>query len=322
MFGPPGVLLLPHWHTNSAELGYVIRGTLRGSVVFNGIREVFMLYPGDVFYAPPGFYHFLEKVTPENATILAAFSTNNPDTMDIVDVFSTMKHLFPDVLAKTFNVPVSQVNAMYSVPLGSSRPPFEYPQPSYAFDPRGNSRAAKCFLFRNIDDISKKREPYFPDSTVYWAAAPKVPQLVLESFAHVILEPGAMRSPLRFTNAQEIIFVLSGSVEVGIAGGGGKGGKQTVKQYDVAWTPTGWFSYIYNRGNTPASVLLIYNAANPEATSLLEVYTQTPREVLGTMHHVSPQFFANFARDQDTPNPFRPNVFDSCAPSSRNVRGG
>jgi len=313
MFGPPGVLLLPHWHTNSAELGYVVKGTLRGSIIFNGVREVFMLYPGDVFYAPPGFYHFLEKVTPENATVLAAFSTNNPETIDIVEVFGTMKSLFPDILAKTFKIPVTEVNTMYGLPPGQSRPPFEYPQPGYQFNPAGNSKGAKCFLFKNLDEISKKRVPYFPDSSVYWATSTQFPQLVLESFAQVILEPGAMRSPTRFINADEVVFVLSGSVEVGIAGGGGKGGKQTVSQYDLAWTPVGWFSYIYNRGSAPASILLIYNNPNPEATSLLEVYTQTPPEVLGTMHRVSPQFFSNFAKDKDTPNPFKPKVFDSCA---------
>jgi oxalate decarboxylase len=52
----------PHTHPNAAELNYVINGKIRFTVFGpNGEAETSEISQGQVFFVPPGYFHYLEN---------------------------------------------------------------------------------------------------------------------------------------------------------------------------------------------------------------------------------------------------------------------
>lgn len=80
----PGGLRELHWHPNSDEWQYVLRGkveeTLFGS---HGRFRSETLNQGDVGYAPQGYGHSLENVGDEPARLLLGFNTGHYEAIDL-----------------------------------------------------------------------------------------------------------------------------------------------------------------------------------------------------------------------------------------------
>ena len=72
----------PHWHPETAELGYVLAGRARMTVQSpGGAAETYELEPGDVYFIPRAYPHHIENLTDSEMRFLIFF--DNPDVQDI-----------------------------------------------------------------------------------------------------------------------------------------------------------------------------------------------------------------------------------------------
>lgn len=72
----------PHWHPETAELGYVHTGRARMTVQdFGGNAETYELSEGDVYFIPRAYPHHIENLTDGEMRFLIFFDT--PDVQDI-----------------------------------------------------------------------------------------------------------------------------------------------------------------------------------------------------------------------------------------------
>lgn len=98
----PSGIVEPHTHPNAAELNYVINGKVRFTVFGpNGEDETSEISQGQVFFVPPGYFHYLEN--PDNVNgnnVVSFFDNENPEFIGIVGGLSAYSN---EVLGSTFN---------------------------------------------------------------------------------------------------------------------------------------------------------------------------------------------------------------------------
>lgn len=69
----------PHWHPETAELGYVKQGTGRMSIYHpSGKVDTFQMQAGDVYYIPKAYPHHIENLTNDLLHILVFFDQGMP----------------------------------------------------------------------------------------------------------------------------------------------------------------------------------------------------------------------------------------------------
>lgn len=72
----------PHWHPETAELGYVLAGHARMTVQSpDSTFETYELHPGDVYFIPRAYPHHIENLDGTEVRFLIFFDT--PDVQDI-----------------------------------------------------------------------------------------------------------------------------------------------------------------------------------------------------------------------------------------------
>jgi len=72
----------PHWHPETAELGFVRKGHARMTVQSpNGSSETYELHPGDIYFIPRAYPHHIENLDGTEVHFLIFFDT--PDVQDI-----------------------------------------------------------------------------------------------------------------------------------------------------------------------------------------------------------------------------------------------
>jgi oxalate decarboxylase len=98
----PSGIVEPHTHPNAAELNYVINGKVRFTVFGpNGEAETSEISQGQVFFVPPGYFHYLENPDKINGNnVVSFFGNESPEFMGIVGGLSAYSN---EVLGSTFN---------------------------------------------------------------------------------------------------------------------------------------------------------------------------------------------------------------------------
>lgn len=72
----------PHWHPETAELGYVVEGKARMTIQSpGGSADTYELSPGDIYFIPRAYPHHIENLTSGKMHFLIFFDT--PDVQDI-----------------------------------------------------------------------------------------------------------------------------------------------------------------------------------------------------------------------------------------------
>ena len=70
----PGAIREPHWHPNASELGYILDGTARLIVLSpDGVVDTFEVGPGEIYFIPAAFFHYIENLDSNKNTHFALF---------------------------------------------------------------------------------------------------------------------------------------------------------------------------------------------------------------------------------------------------------
>ncbi len=98
----------PHWHPDTAELGYVHRGRARMSILDpDGSVDTYLLQPGDVYFIPRAYPHQIEALG-EDIHFLVFFDQPTPGDVGYRLAASAFA---PGVLAATFGVAAESLPA-------------------------------------------------------------------------------------------------------------------------------------------------------------------------------------------------------------------
>jgi oxalate decarboxylase len=95
-------IIEPHTHPNAAELNYVISGKVRFTVLsLGGEAETSEISQGQVFFVPPGYFHYLENPDKVNGgTVASFFGNENPEFIGLVGGLSAYSN---ETLGSVFN---------------------------------------------------------------------------------------------------------------------------------------------------------------------------------------------------------------------------
>ncbi|XP_021898201.1 germin-like protein subfamily 1 member 20 [Carica papaya] len=115
----PGGQNPPHIHPRGTEILVLLEGSLYvGFVASNQNNNTLfakVLYPGDVFVFPIGQIHFQVNVGKTNAVAFAGLGSQNAGVITIADtVFGSKPPIYPDVLARAFQLDVDIVKHLQS----------------------------------------------------------------------------------------------------------------------------------------------------------------------------------------------------------------
>ena len=92
----------PHWHPETAELGYVHEGRARMSIMDpDGSVDTYLLGPGDVYFVPRAYPHQIEVIGDEEIHFLIFFDQPTPGD---IGYRATASAFSRRVLAATFGV--------------------------------------------------------------------------------------------------------------------------------------------------------------------------------------------------------------------------
>ena len=105
----PGAIREPHWHPNSSELGYILEGTARLIILSpDGIIDTFQVGPGDIYFIPTAFFHYIENLDSNKSMHFAIFfSSDLPGDIGISGMLSAYSN---EVLGASFNLDPNYFN--------------------------------------------------------------------------------------------------------------------------------------------------------------------------------------------------------------------
>ena len=92
----------PHWHPETAEMGYVLEGQARMTILDpDGTTDTYEIGPGDVYFIPRAYPHHIEDIGAGTFHALIFFDRATPGDIG----FRTLVGAFPrDLLATTFGI--------------------------------------------------------------------------------------------------------------------------------------------------------------------------------------------------------------------------
>jgi len=105
----------PHWHPNTAEMGYVHKGRARMSILDpDGSVDTYELQPGDAYFIPRSYPHQIEVIGEEDIHFLVFFDQPMPADVGYRAATSSFSTA---VLAATFGVDSASVPALPLTPV-------------------------------------------------------------------------------------------------------------------------------------------------------------------------------------------------------------
>ncbi|WP_250030859.1 cupin domain-containing protein [Paractinoplanes maris] len=92
----------PHWHPETAEMGYIAQGTGRMTILNpDGTSDTFELHPGDVYFIPRSYPHQIEDIGDGDIHFLIFFDQPMPRDIGYRAALSALR---PDVVATEFGI--------------------------------------------------------------------------------------------------------------------------------------------------------------------------------------------------------------------------
>lgn len=85
----------PHWHPETAEMGYVATGTVRMTILDpDGSTDTYVIGPGQTYFIPRAYPHHIENVGDDTAHLLIFFDQVFPGDIG----YRTLANLFADAV--------------------------------------------------------------------------------------------------------------------------------------------------------------------------------------------------------------------------------
>jgi oxalate decarboxylase len=261
----PGGIRELHWHANAAEWAFVIKGRVRTTVIApDGTSETNEFGPGDVWYFPRGHGHLLVGLGPEEAHFILVFDNGAFSEHGTFSITDWVGHTPPSVLSRSLGLPQSVFTSLPKeelyIPQG--RIPPAQPEPNL----QGAMRTSP--MTHGYQLMAQQPTTRFAGGTEWRVSAREFP--ISRTITGVILElePGAVREPHWHPHANEWLYVIRGTIRMGLFGSGGRARDEDFGPGDAGYVPQGFGHYIDNIGNERCRVLVAFDSGEYQEISL------------------------------------------------------
>jgi oxalate decarboxylase len=105
----PGSLRELHWHTNAAELGYVVSGSCRTTVLSPDGAATDTFGPGDVWYFPAGWGHSILGIGPSECHFILIFDNGAFAEEHTLSITDWLAHTSPAVISQSLGLDLEWV---------------------------------------------------------------------------------------------------------------------------------------------------------------------------------------------------------------------
>jgi oxalate decarboxylase len=267
----PGGVRELHWHPLAAEWGFVSEGTCLITLMNNeGQYTNTLVEEGSMWYFPRSWGHSIYGQDPDvGCTMILSFDYPQAPTFNDLSISQMISYFPPEVIRENLGVP-EDVLATFPKQIlivnSGPKPPQAVPESSnpLPLSPTYSTDEGTCVQAGSGGYAFEVRNAQFPLSTTMSGA-----------FMH--LEAGTLRDIHWHPNADELQYVLRGTMKVGIYGMGGVNDTYTISAGDVGFVPQGFMHYL-EAIDGPVDLLLTFN--NPNWTT----------QELSTWLSISPDF--------------------------------
>ncbi|MDB6081741.1 MAG: putative oxalate decarboxylase [Chlamydiia bacterium] len=273
----------PHWHPNTDELGYCLKGQVVVSLYGTGnIHEVFSVNAGEAFFIPSGYLHHIENSGSESCELLLQFSNETPEDFGI----SSALGMFSDaVLGNTWNASATIFKglprSLTPVFATLQKTPIKYPDTlRYA----NNYRFA---LEQSLPLIENE------GGSARVARKDRWPIVKQQALYSLHLTNSGMREPHWHPETAEMGYVHQGKGRMSILSPNGSLDTYELNEGDVYFIPKAYPHHIENLGSTTLHLLIFFDKAMPEDIGFTASVKSVSDEVLGSTMHITPAFFKN-----------------------------
>ncbi|MDO5616803.1 MAG: cupin domain-containing protein [Cruoricaptor ignavus] len=289
-----GAMREMHWHANAAEWGYVVKGTMRTTMIDpegNGFTDIFNA--GDIWYFPRGFGHMLQNIGTESCHFILIFDNGDfseDHTFSVTDFVSSVP---PEIAAQNLGISVEEVAQL--------------PQKEVYFAPSELPDVASGIALQRSETtlVSPHRYPLSAQVPILVPGGGTQKLVTQKEFpvAKTIsgtvfeIEPGAMREMHWHPNADEWQYYLQGTAEMGIFLAESTFVKDTFHAGDVGYVPMGAGHYIKNTGTEKLVVLIGFNNGNYESIDLSDWISKNPTDVIKGTFKLSDELAEKFPKN-------------------------
>ncbi|KEP51821.1 oxalate decarboxylase [Rhizoctonia solani 123E] len=273
-----GALRELHWHI-TAEWAYVLEGSCRVAVVnSDGQNYIGDVYPGDLWYFPPGIPHVLQGLndTADGCEFLLVFDDGEFSEDSTFSVTDWMSHVPKEVLGKNFKVDPSAFDHIPSrelwmlpsaVPTGSA-------EQEGVKSPQGVSTLPYTFA------ASKANSTKVPGGTVKIVDSRTFEVSKTIALAEVTVEVGGMRELHWHPTQPEWSYFIEGEARITVFAAQANARTFNYQAGDIGYVPPSFGHYVENIGNTTLKFLEIFNSDKYEDISLNQWLALTPPEMV------------------------------------------
>ncbi|RZC78378.1 hypothetical protein C5167_002621 [Papaver somniferum] len=270
---PAGSVNPPHTHPRSAELLFVVEGSLDvGFIDTTNMLFTQTLQPGDMFIFPKGLVHFqYNKNATEPAAAVSAFGSANAGTVSVpMSVFAT--GIDDAILAESFKTDAATIQKIKAVFGFLSSPIAQAGDPDIITDfviPEYATLVGSSFTFTGIRNLYASDPP--PTFRVTKIGMKEFPALNGQSVSMAILDypAGSVNPPHTHPRSAELLFVVDGSLDVGFIDTTNMLFTQTLQSGDMFIFPKGLVHFQYNKNATEsATAVSAFGSANAGTVSV------------------------------------------------------
>jgi oxalate decarboxylase len=299
-------VLEPHWHPNSAELSYCIRGRARMTIFPSNTDadsftvNTFTVEPGEIVFVPQGFMHDIENLSNEEAKFIIAHSNEQPTTIGISGSVGSM----PDrVMNKTFGINPPNTffkgfnnNSTKDIVTGLKKTTTISTNNNTPQSGINISNIPNSYKF-NVEGIPPQIQT--PGGTVAKANTNSFPILNGSNLSlfSLIMKPNGIREPHWHPNASELGYVLDGLARLIVLNPGGNVDTFEVGPGDIYFVPTGFFHYIENLdSNKNMHFAIFFGSDTPGDIGISGSLSAYSNEVLGATFNLDSSYFNKLPR--------------------------
>jgi oxalate decarboxylase len=274
----PGSLRELHWHTNAAELGYVVSGSCRTTVLSPDGAATDTFGPGDVWYFPPGWGHSILGTGPSECHFILIFDNGDFAEEHTLSITDWLAHTSPEVVSQSLGLGMEWVAKLPKGEAYFAGGPV--PDDTIA---RATPQAKPTFLTTQAHryPLGAQRARRVPGGGAQWTVtANEFPISTTLSASVLEIEPGAMRELHWHPHADEWQYYLEGAAEMAVYLGRGHAVTEQFETGDIGYVPMGAGHYIRNTGSGILRMLIGFNNGHYHAHDLNAWLASNPPDVL------------------------------------------
>ena len=275
----PGSLRELHWHTTAAELGYVVSGSCRTTVLSPDGAATDTFGPGDVWYFPRGWGHSIQGIGSSECRFILIFDDGDFSEVDhTLSITDWLASTSPAVVAQSLGLGVEWVAKLpkgeaYFAGGPTPDDPFAHAAP----------RAKPTLLTTHRYPLGAQQPRHVPDGGAQrTVTADEFPISTTLSSSVLEIQPGAMRQLHWHPRADEWQYYLERAAEMAVYLGRGHAVTEQFVAGDIGYVPMGAGHYIRNTGSGILRLLLGFNNGHYHSHDLNAWLASNPPDVVAT----------------------------------------